>query len=241
MRTRFVVLIAVAILLPGVVRAQEKNDKTEKNKFLVKVNGAQVRTEEYVITRNAKEYKVKSKMSWPAESQVLEQEQTLEPDFTLKNYTLYAADARGVQTIQAKREKDAIRITVRVPWGANQTGTVPMAARVIVLDNMVVSHFQVLLDSFGGQPPAATWGFVIPQQLSLVPGGVTQLPREEHGTLNSKPVTLRKYSINAGGLIMECWADANYKLMRVWVPTQKVEFVREGFVFGAAAAAPAGS
>jgi hypothetical protein len=46
-------------------------------------------------------------------------------------------------------------------------------------------------------------------------------------------ITVRKYSVNAGGLIMEMWADvSNSKLMRVWVPTQKVEFIREGFTLG---------
>src|SRR5512142_2884181 len=195
MRIRWLLIWIALATSPLALFGQEKE---RPSKFLVRVNGETVRTEEYTITRTAKEYKLKSKSLWPEINQVLEQEQVLEPDFTLKRYTLYATDPRGIQVIEAKREKDAIRMTVRLPEKEPQTGTVPLAGRVLVLDNMVVSHFQVLLDSFGGKAPALNWSFLIPQHLALVPGGVTQLPREEQGTLNGQSMAVRKYSVNAG-------------------------------------------
>jgi hypothetical protein len=225
MRSRILVIASLAVINP-LAMAQEQT-----NKFLVRVNGATQRTEEYTIARSAAGYKLKSKARWQQARQVLEQDQLLEPDLTLKRYTLMAADANGIQTIEAAREKDKVRMTVRLPNKEPQTFKVPWAPRMVVLDNMVVSHFQVLLDSFAGKPPAPDWGFLVPQQLALLPGSVTLLPREQPATLNGQALTVRKYSVNAGGLIMEFWADpATARLMRVWVPTQRVEFIREGFV-----------
>lgn len=238
MRTQLTILVVLLSFVTAAVGAEEKN------KFLVRINGAPYGSEEYTITRTASGYKLKSKASAkePGRVTMKEQEQTLEPDFTLKRYSLMTAMIEGIQAVEANREKDKLRMSVRMPQREPRVFSVPIAPRIIVLDNMVVSHFQVLLDSFQGKPPAPDWGFLVPQQLSLVPGGVTQMPRVQDATLAGQAISVRKYSVNAGGLIMECWADAtDNRLMRVWVPTQKVEFIREGFALGGAApATPAG-
>ncbi len=225
-----------ALILAFVFTASLLFAADKPSKFKVLVNGNQIGTEEYTISRDARGYKLKSKASSRRDDGVgtiVEQEQVLEPDLTLKRYTLRAVNPDGIQTIEAAREKDKIRMSVRLPDREPKSFSVPVAARVFVLDNMVVSHFQVLLDSFGGNPPASGYGFLVPQQLTLLPGGVTLLPREEKGTLDGQIISVRKYSINAGGLVMECWAEsAGSKLMRVWVPTQKVEFIREGYTVG---------
>jgi hypothetical protein len=214
----------------------------DKDKFIVRTNGEFFGTEEYSITSDAKGYKVKSTASsqQPGRISRTDQEQLLEPDFTFRRYSLASAEIEGIRTVEATRDKDKIRMSVRSPHHEPRVFAVPMAARIIVLDNMVVSQFQVLLDSFRGQAPAPDYGFLVPQSLTLLPGGVTQLPRQQQATLNGKEISVRKYSVNAGGLIMECWAEAtNNKLMRVWVPTQKVEFIREGFALtGSTPAAP---
>lgn len=234
MRTRLLLLLLFTLFVTSAVGADEKN------KFLVRVNGEAYGTEEYTITRNASGYKLKSKASakQPGRVTMTEQEQMLEPDFSLKRYTLMSAVVEGIQTVEVTREKDKLKMSVRAPQREPRVFSVPTAPRIIVLDNMVVSHFQVLLDSMQGLPPAPGWGFLVPQQLSLLPGGVTPMPRVQEASLNGTLISVRKYSVNAGGLIMECWADAsNSRLMRVWVPTQKVEFIREGFALGGSAPA----
>lgn len=237
MRTKKGILL-LALLIAAVTAAAD-----EKNKFIVRVNGEPIGTEEYSITTDQKGYKVKSVASAkePGRIKRTDQEQLLEPDFTLKRYSLMSAEIEGIRAVEANREKDKIRVRLRSPQREPQTFSIPLAARIIVLDNMVVSHYQVLLDSFQGQPPAPNYGFLVPQSLTLEPGGVTQMPREQQGTFNGKEISVRKFSINAGGLIIECWAEAaNNRLMRVWVPTQKVEFIREGFsLAGATQAATA--
>lgn len=221
-------LLAVLLLVSATLFAE-----SGANRFNVLINGKPFGTEEYKITRDAKEYKLKSKASSRQDdgrSTIVEQEQVLEPDMTLKRYTLRAVNINGIQTIEAMRDKDSIRMSVRLPDREPKTFSVPLAARVVVLDNMVVSHFQVLLDLIAGKLPASDYGFLVPQQLSLLPGGVTQLPRQEAASFEGQSLTVTKYSVNAGGLIMECWADpGTSRLMRVWVPTQHIEFIREGY------------
>jgi hypothetical protein len=175
-------IAAVIIMVSAALFAQEKS------KFIVRVNDANLGGEEYTITRSAAGYKVKSKAHTQQDgrSTHLEQEKVLAPDLTLKRYTLQAAVPEGIQTIQAVRENDKIRMTVRLPEKEPQTFTVPLVANIVVLDNMIVSHFQVLLDNLAGAPAASKWGFLVPQQLTLLPGGVTQLPREEKTTLNGR-------------------------------------------------------
>lgn len=235
MKHRYALVLAL-VFVGTMVFAADKLDK-----FNVLVNGKQIGTEEYTVTRSAKDYKLKSKANSRRDdgvTTIVEQEQVLELDMSLKRYTLRAVNPEGIQTIEASRDKDKIRMSVRLPEREPKSFSVPVAARVFVLDNMVVSHFQVLLDSFGGNTPAHDYGFLVPQQLTLLPGGVTQLPREEKGTLNGQTIAVRKYSVNAGGLIMECWAEStSAKLMRVWVPTQKVQFIRDGYAVGVAATA----
>lgn len=223
-----ILLVQALVFVATMLFAADKPDK-----FNVLVNGKQIGTEEYTITADANGYKVKSKARSRRDdgvSTIIEQDQVLEPDMSLKRYTLRAVNADGIQNIEASRDRDKVKMSVRLPDREPKSFSVPLAARIFVLDNMVVSHFQVLLDSFAGKVPAPDYGFLVPQQLALLPGGVTQLPREDKGMLNGQPITVRKYSINAGGLIMECWGDTTTaKLMRVWVPTQKVEFIREGY------------
>lgn len=227
MRTKLILLAVIS--LSSAVLLDEDNAE----KFNVLINGKQFGTEEFKITRDAKGYKLKSKAHSKQDdgrTTLVEQEQSLEPDMTLKRYTLRAVNINGIQTIEASREKDTIRMSVRLPEREPKSFSVPLAARIVILDNMVVSHLQVLMDLIGGKPPAPDYGFLVPQQLALLPGGVTQLPREEKATFAGQPMQVRKYSINAGGLIMECWTDpVSSKLMRVRVPTQKIEFIREGY------------
>lgn len=234
MYSRIACVAAIVVMMGAVLFAQEK-----PNKFLVRVGGATLGSEEYTITRNASGYKLKSKQSTlqDGRSTHMEQEQLLLPDLTLKRYTLMVAVPEGLQTIQASRENDKIRMSVRVPDRETKAFSVPLAANTVILDNMVVSQYQVLLDSLTAAPPMSKWGFLVPQQLTLLPGAVTAIPRQEKATLNGSEITVRKYSINAGGLVMEMWSDiASSKLMRVWVPTQKVEFIREGFTLGTGSA-----
>lgn len=234
MRYRIAFLLAMS-LAATTLCAQKMTEK-----FIVNEKGQKIGTEEYSVTRSPNQYKLKSRSVTrlaTGQNAITEQELLLTPDLSLKRYSLRTVDPNGIRTIEAERDKDKILMTARLPDTDPRSLSVPATPGIFLLDNMVVSQYQVLLDGIAGNPPAPSYGFLVPRGLSLLPGGVTELPRQEKGTLSGQPITLRKYSINCGGLVVETWADtATNKLMRVWVPTQQIEFIREGYVTGTAMA-----
>jgi pimeloyl-ACP methyl ester carboxylesterase len=148
--------------------------------------------------------------------------------------------ARGAtQSIESWREGDTVR--VRATAGAQeQARSIPVNSRTLFLDNLVASHFQVLLDRYLAEPEASRggeWTFVVPQALTAVRGTITATG-EASGALDGRPVTGRRYALEAGGNVVEITATADGALLRVTVPVQRVELIREGYVDGAASASP---
>jgi len=94
-----------------------------------------------------------------------------------------------------------------------------------VLDNLVASHFQAFLDA----APPENIAILVPQAMAIVQGKFRQAG-EAQGTLAGKPVSLRKHTLEIAGLLTEIWSQASDNaLMRVYVPLQEVDMVREGF------------
>jgi hypothetical protein len=148
--------------------------------------------------------------------------------------------ARGTtQSIESWREGDTVR--VRATAGAQeQARSIPVNSRTLFLDNLVASHFQVLLDRYLAEPEASRggeWTFVVPQALTAVRGTITATG-EATGALDGRPITGRRYALEAGGNVVEITATADGALLRVTVPVQRVELIREGYVDGAASASP---
>lgn len=221
MRKVFVCLEVIFLLLAATAFAQDPN------RFRLRVGSRMSGTEEYQITKTAEGYRLTGKLHTEAGTRVTEltHEETLAPDRSLLRYKLEV----GNQVIEAWREGDKIQMKVSVA-GQEQTKTAPFAPRTVVLDNLVTAHFQVLLDTLGGEPPAASpWNFVVPQGMAAIPGKVAQAG-EEAATLNGKAVRVQKYTIEFASVLEEVWAESgSNKLMRVTVPIQQVEIVREGF------------
>lgn len=102
---------------------------------------------------------------------------------------------------------------------------------------MVASHFQVLLNAIAsdkeGKPE---WRCLVPQARLAIEARLRET-QNESGTLNGNTIHVRKYTLQAGNIVKEFWAEADtYRLMRIFVPMQEVEMVREGFVLTPAAA-----
>jgi hypothetical protein len=222
MRKAVTALAATMACCAVAVQAQESN------RFRLRVGSAMTGTEEYQITRTEKGTTVTgtSHISRAGISMDATHEETLATDGTLVRYRLVAG---GTQVIEAWRDADTIRAKVSA-GGQEQAKTLPFAANALVLDNMVTAHFQVVLDSLASKSDAVVpFTFVVPQVLAAIPGKVSR-GGEEAGTLDGKPVRVRKYALEFASVIEEFWADvATNRLMRVYVPMQDVELVREGF------------
>ena len=160
------------------------------------------------------------------------------PDRSLARYALGTDSPSGRQWVDAIRDGDSIEMKVGMKESP-RTKRIPFSPGLVLLDNLVVAHFQLLLDQIGGKPPAGPITFLVPQALAAVPGKMA-LEGEDSGTLDGKPLRLKKYSLELASVLELVWAEAGTnRLMKVEVPLQKVEMVREGFVLASRPVAPA--
>ena len=171
---------------------------------------------------------------------VLEQNTTLAPDRGPGHSRLTVTTRGTTQSIESWRDGDSVRIRAAA-GGQEQARTLPANPRTLFLDNLVVSHFQVLLDRFLAEPEASRgggWTFVVPQALTTVSGTVAPAG-EGTGTLDGRPITVRRYALDIGGVAVDLAATADGALLRVAVPIQRVELVREGYADSARTDQPA--
>ena len=232
MRHKFVLVGAVALLGSTLGVA-------EMNRFRLQVGASMSGTDEYTIARTADGFVVAGNSRRTAGGQTIEMKlgQSLAPDRSLRRYALQTTTPSGQQTVDALRDGGTVEMKV-VATGSPRSRKVPFTPGAVLLDNLVTAHFQLLLDQIGGKPPTEPMTFLVPQALVAVPGKVA-LEGEEAGTLDGKPVRVKKYSIELPGVLELVWAEAEANLlMRVEVPLQKVEMVREGFALAPKASAP---
>jgi hypothetical protein len=202
------------------------------NMFRIRVGkGIITGTEEYQLEKVSDGYRLTSKthLEQAGHSTDLTQEQTLGPDWGLVRYKLEAAVAGQQQTIEAWRDGQEIKMQAAA-GGQSQSKSVEFRPHTLVLDNLITNHYQVLLNSFAGKVEGnESWWLLVPQRLAAVPGKLTDAG-EATGTLGGRKLHLRKYTLEVASLLVEIWAEAEtHKLMRVLIPLQDVEQVREGF------------
>ncbi|HUK86790.1 MAG TPA: alpha/beta fold hydrolase [Terriglobales bacterium] len=213
-------------------------------RFQIKAGTALTGSEEYEIVATQGGFRVtgKSTLQRPGGEMTLTEQTNVSADWEFMRYTLTVESAGGPpQSIEAWVEKGQVQMKAGA-GGQFQSGQAELKPHTVVLDNLVTAHFQVLLDSLGTKPPAsATLWLLVPQRLAALPGAFTA-EGDEEGTLDGKPVHLRKYMLVLGSVTEYFWAEAGgNRLMRVSVPAQQVEITRAGFVPAPAApAAPSG-
>lgn len=203
------------------------------NMFRIRIGkGIVTGTEEYQLEKVPDGYRLtgKTHLEQAGRSTEMTQEQTLGPDWSLVRYKLEAAVAGQQQTIEAWREGQEIKMQATA-GGQSQSKSVELRPHTLVLDNLITSHYQVLLNSFAGKVETnESWWVLVPQRLAAVPGKLADAG-EATGTLGGRTLRLRKYTLEVASVLVEFWAEAEtHNLMRVLVPLQDVEQVREGFV-----------
>lgn len=199
------------------------------NRF--RITGPITGTEEYTVTRGPEGTTFAGKTSIQNRGIEFTHKLTLAPDNTLHRYEFSAAVAGQTQTVDAVREAGQIIMRAQA-GGQSMDKPAPFTASTVVLDNAVVAHFQALLEHMGSRK-SESLAVLVPQRMSVVSGEVKHVG-DETGTLAGQPVSLRKYSLALPTVSVEFWADAaSNQLMRVSVPAQNVEMVREGFAASA--------
>jgi dienelactone hydrolase len=219
--------ILIAILSVASVRAQEA-----EGKFLIRIGaGAGTGWEEYKIEKFEAGYRLTSTTSLDQMGRHVEMNQdlTLAADWGVDRYKLEATLGGQKQLIEAWKDGDQIQM--RASMGdQSKTREAPVHPHTVILDNLLVSHFQVLLNIMAKEKSIAPeWWFVVPQRQLALKGKLTESSLES-GTLKGQVVGARKYTLEFANLIEEFWAEpSSNRLLRVFVPIQDVELNREGF------------
>jgi dienelactone hydrolase len=228
-------LVACVVLLFAATGSAQ-----EIQKFQMRVGaGATSATEEFSITNTpaGHELTAKSVMKRGGGETTFTLRETLAPDWTAQHYEIEIAGALGQASVTADRKGDVFALAVKSPQGS-PTREIPIKPRMVLLDNMLAAPLQVLLNATPGAP--GSFSLIVPLQMVAV-DGVMESAGPAAGTLDGKPVALAKVLLKLGGVTMEVYAEAGTnRLMRMFVPAQDAEIVREGFAMaGTTAPAPA--
>jgi uncharacterized protein len=158
--------------------------------------------------------------------------ETLGPSWTLERYSVDLTGGLGTASATVERKGNGFALSVKAQSAA-PTQEIPASPNLVLMDNMLAAPYQVLLNLTGGKPGPVT--VVVPLSLGVVPGTI-ETAGTATGTLNGTPVVATKLILRVALVATEVYADASNRLLRVFVPAQDAELVREGFVPAAAAA-----
>lgn len=161
--------------------------------------------------------------------------QALDAGWATERYSVEMTGSLGSASVTAERKGESLAFAVKTPVGA-PTQNIALKPRLVLMENMLAAPYQVLLNLTRGQAVAVT--VVVPFQLVTV-GGTLEAAGTSPGTLDGKPIQATKLLFKVGNVTTEIYFDpATTRLLRVYVPAQDAELLREGFV-AAGAGGPA--
>lgn len=208
--------------------------------FDIRANGRVIGHEDYKMAATKQGFTLSSSIHIEVRgaSTIMQQEQTLGPDWSLLHYTLKFDPQQA--TVEAWKDGDKAQMRVQT-GGQMPAKTADLVPRTLVVDKNVTSHFQVLLNQFSLTPGAKSQEFQLLVPQLLLPIKVTlAVLGPDKGTLAGKNLALTHYEMTFGASTTQIWADDQGRLMRV---AQKgSDAVRSGFeMTEAQPAAAAGS
>lgn len=222
----FLSLLVVSIALTAQESPQRFNFEVKPGKL--------TGSDTYTISKTAEGYIVAGTgvMKTAPQSEVaITHSEELGPAWDFKQYKFSAKMNGDAQNVDAVRKGDSIAMKAEV-----RGQTVPKEAawkpNIIILDNFIAAHYQVLLNALAAaKPTPSEWPLIIPQRLASAVGKLDAKTDSGSGTLDGKPIATRTYNLELGGSLIRITADAsNNQLMQVQVPLQQFFMTREGFV-----------
>ncbi len=157
--------------------------------------------------------------------------ESLNSSWAPERYAVELTGALGNASVTAEHKGDVLAFAVKTPTGT-PAQDIPVGPNLVLMDNMLAAPYQVLLHMTGGKPATVT--VVVPLQLVRVPGAL-EAAGTANGTLDGKAVVATKLLFRVASVTAEIYVDAaTNRLLRVFVPAQDAELVREGFVPAAA-------
>ncbi len=230
MKTR---IVAVLLLSVSLVAAQEKPAR-------FKLSGVVSGADEHTLVRSATGTKGSGHetLSQGAVSVDFNYTFAIAPDCSFQNYDLKVQLPGQEQGVSAARDGEQIKMRATA-GGESQDKAVPFSPTVFLLDNTIVGDFQVIADC-AEKLKGEDVTFLVPQRLAAIPGKITSAG-EDTGTLDGKPVRLRKYSVTLATARVDILFDSStHALMRIANEGQNFYATREGFILTEKPSAPVG-
>lgn len=223
MYSKFTLLLALAVLP---VAAQDLN------KFRISTGDGSVKgTQEYRIEKTAEGYRVISTthLETPAQPIELKEEQTLTPEWRLIKYRLEGSVASERQLVEASLEDNKVQMHLSAGQD-NRTSSTLAHPRMVVLDKLMSSQVQILLNRLGEKSqPVEEWLVLRPHELTAAAGKLTTGATKQE-KLNGQPLLVQYYTLESGPVTIDfCASKDAHTLMGVWVREPKIALTREGF------------
>lgn len=232
MRVLMLSLIGTLVLSGAAFAAHAKSlDSAGTVTFNIRAGRSNQGTEEYKISNNNLQHILTStvRLRKLGEQIVSTQEETLTADWSPLHYSLKTTVGKEQRTTEAHVLAGGVRMRTESE-GKTKDKSVGLNSPALVMDNVVPSHFQILVNQYNAlhaQQPL-TFQLLVPQIPTEFSGTLSRAGSEA-GTLNHRSLRLQKYVLQTRGLNLQIWADDQGRLMRVYLPEQDTEFVRTGF------------
>jgi dienelactone hydrolase len=236
---RFVLLLAIALVGMSAFAQEQTNVAQEKTKFLMRAGERMTGSEEFTVRKTESGYEIDGetviKQRVPVEAknaskqELREQHAThhtvLNNDWTLASYKNTTQAPAGAFVYEAKASDKSVTLSITWPAGTRER-SFPVTGKTFILENFVPSQMEAALRA---NTPEGTFNAVVPTNMDHFEAKVTKLGGGE-GTLTGKNVKVTKFTVTGGGPLIEVWTDdASGDLMRLYVPSQDVEYLRDGF------------
>jgi len=208
-------------------------------RFLISIdNGIATGMEEFKIEKSDIGYRLTgtTRFTQSGGLAIWTQEQVLAADWSPVSYRLELESLGRKEIIETAKEGDQFQMRADLGTFIGRDKSVPVRPRTIILDDIVASHFQVLLNAIASDKESKSeWHCLVPRARLAIEGKLLGT-KNASGTLNGKSIQIRKYTLQVANEVKEFWAEADtYRLMRVLVLVPEVEMVRVGFALTAAA------
>lgn len=193
----------------------------------IKLNasGAISGAEEYTITQDASGKTITGHTSLSQAGNGVEYQYKINvgTDCSVQKYEAKVVFRGDTHAVTVTRQGDQVKMA-----RDDQEKSLPYTNTVALLDNSIMSQFQLLAACFG-KAGEQQLTLLVPQGLASVPGKLTKAAIEE-GTLSGKAVRAQKYTVNLAGVSVDFWTDAaSGDLLRVANQGQNFYATRESF------------
>ncbi len=244
------VAAALVLAAPG-MGAADKKDKPKKageivdsGSFGVFVGGKRVATEKFQIEKREDGNVSSSELTVDDGNQKFSQTSQLElaPNGDLQRYSWKEqSPGKGEATVEPKdTSKDTFLMETITPNPAEKATEIPFFTprSTAILDDNFFTHRELLVWRYMGagcrlglgqtncRPPKMTFGVIVPRQGVFITVSLEYLGREKV-KVGEAERELNRFNLTGDGIAWALWLDDQQKLVRILIPAENTEVVRD--------------